>query len=136
MHSPASTWLTGITCECSLPVDPDDRVTRVRHRRRPESAALPDYVIPLGRTIPIPMNGAMSRLAGPGFETVVRLRNELRAGSFDVVHVHEPITPLVGWDAACFDGAPVVGTFHAYSAKWRLRTRSRRCSEQGVSSTS
>jgi hypothetical protein len=57
------------------PVDPDDRVTRVRHRRRPESAALPDYVIPLGRTIPIPMNGAMSRLAGPGFETVVRGRD-------------------------------------------------------------
>ena len=48
----------------------------------------------------------------------MRLRNELRAGDFDVVHVHEPIAPLVGWDACCFDGAPVVGTFHAYSAKW------------------
>src|SRR3954471_18373998 len=64
------------------PADPDDRVTRLRHRRRPETAALPDYVVPLGRTIALPMNGSMSRLAGPGFETVVRLRNELRAGSF------------------------------------------------------
>jgi phosphatidylinositol alpha-mannosyltransferase len=74
------------------------------------------------------MNGRC-RLAGPGFETVVRLRNELRAGSFDVVHVHEPITPLVGWDAACFDGAPVVRTFHAYSEvaeRDRLDVRARR----------
>src|SRR3954469_13967872 len=51
------------------PADPDDRVTRLRHRRRPETAALPDYVVPLGRTIALPMNGSMSRLAGPGFET-------------------------------------------------------------------
>jgi phosphatidylinositol alpha-mannosyltransferase len=98
------------------PVDPDDRLTRAVHRRRPEGA-VPDYVIPLGRTVALPMNGAMSRLSIKP-ESVVRLRNELRAGRFDVVHVHEPIAAVVGWDAACFDGAPVVGTFHAYSAKW------------------
>src|SRR5205823_14883707 len=40
-------------------------------------------------------------------------------GGFDIVHVHEPIAPVIGWDACCFDGAPVVGTFHAYSTKWR-----------------
>ena len=99
------------------PVDPDDRTTRALHRRRPEAVSVPDYVIPLGRTFSLPMNGAVSTLA-PMPETVVRLRNELRAGRFDVVHVHEPVAPLVGWDAACFGGAPVVGTFHAYSAKW------------------
>jgi phosphatidylinositol alpha-mannosyltransferase len=99
------------------PADPDDRVTRAVHRRRPQDVPLPDYVIPLGRTIPIPMNGAMSRLSHKP-EAIVRLRSELRDGNFDVVHVHEPITPLVGWDAACFTGAPVVGTFHAYSASW------------------
>src|SRR4029453_11994023 len=43
---------------------------------------------------------------------------ELRTGRFDVVHVHEPIAPVIGWDACSFDGAPVVGTFHAYSTKW------------------
>ena len=101
------------------PVDPDDRVTRVRHRRRPEGPALPDYVIPLGRTIPIPMNGATSRLAGPGFQSVdPHAKRVARRAKFDVVHVHEPIAPLVGWDAASFSGAPIVGTFHAYSAKW------------------
>jgi phosphatidylinositol alpha-mannosyltransferase len=44
------------------PVDPDDRKTRALHRRSPDPTPLPDYVIPLGRTFSMPMNGAMSRL--------------------------------------------------------------------------
>jgi phosphatidylinositol alpha-mannosyltransferase len=100
------------------PVDPDDRMTRAVHRRSPDPAPLPDYVIPLGRTLALPMNGAMSRIALSAASSV-RLRRELRAGGFDVVHVHEPIAPMVGWDACCFDaGAPVVGTFHVHSASW------------------
>jgi phosphatidyl-myo-inositol alpha-mannosyltransferase len=46
---------------------------------------------------------------------MVRLRRALAAGSFDVVHVHEPIAPLIGPDTCSWRGAPVVGTFHAYS---------------------
>ena len=48
----------------------------------------------------------------------MRLRQRAAARRLRRVHVHEPIAPMVGWDACCFDGAPVVGTFHAYSAKW------------------
>jgi phosphatidylinositol alpha-mannosyltransferase len=100
------------------PVDPDDRQTRRVHRRAPDPAPLPDFVVPLGRTAALPMNGAMSRLAVTP-ETVVHLRRELRAGDFDVIHVHEPIAPMIGWDACTFDaGAPVVGTFHVYSSGW------------------
>ena len=43
------------------------------------------------------------------------LRRELRAGGFDVVHLHEPVAPVVGWDALSFADAPLVGTFHCYS---------------------
>jgi phosphatidyl-myo-inositol alpha-mannosyltransferase len=99
------------------PVDPDDRLNRLLHRRAPEQVELPDYLIPLGRTAALRANGAVSNLSFFP-EGVTRLRRELRAGRFDVVHVHEPIAPLIGWDACCFDGAPVVGTFHAYSTKW------------------
>jgi phosphatidylinositol alpha-mannosyltransferase len=107
------------------PVDPDDRLTRVLHRQPPESAALPDYVVPLGRTFSLPMNGAKSRLAYNG-DSVIRLRRELRTGDFDVIHVHEPIAPVVGWDACTFDaGTPVVGTFHAYAASWLPNTIAR-----------
>src|SRR5262249_40705799 len=34
-----------------------------------------------------------------------------------VAEVDEPLAPIVGWDATVFSGAPVVGTFHAYSTK-------------------
>ena len=46
------------------------------------------------------------------------MRRELRAVDFDVVHVHEPPAgPISSWDACSFRGAPVVGTFHAYSTE-------------------
>ena len=107
------------------PVDPDDRLTRAVHRRRPDPAPVPDYVVPLGRTVSLPMNGAMSRLAVSPSSSI-RLREELRSGSFDVIHVHEPIAPVIGWDACCFDaGAPVVGTFHVYSSSWIPNTIAR-----------
>ena len=46
------------------PYDPDDRLARVTHRgARPQERPLPDHVVPLGRTIGFPMNGAVSNLA-------------------------------------------------------------------------
>ena len=99
------------------PVDPDDRITRALHRRRPSSDPVPDFVIPLGRTLAFPMNGAMSRLSASP-DAVVRMRHELRTGGYDVVHVHEPIAPALGWDAVVAARAPVVGTFHVYSSSW------------------
>ena len=47
--------------------------------------------------------------------SVSTLRRELRAGDFDVVHLHEPVTPTIGWDALTSTDAPLVGTFHCYS---------------------
>jgi phosphatidyl-myo-inositol alpha-mannosyltransferase len=98
------------------PVDPDDLLTRALHRRRPAPDPLPDYVVPLGRTFALPMNGAVSRLSlSP--DGIARMRGELRTGGYDVVHVHEPIAAAVSWDACCVEGTPVVGTFHVYSSK-------------------
>ena len=58
----------------------------------PERRPLPDYVIPLGRTVGLPMNGAVSNLAVFP-EAVATLGRELRNGGYDVVHVHEPNVP-------------------------------------------
>jgi phosphatidyl-myo-inositol alpha-mannosyltransferase len=98
------------------PWDPPDRVSRSLHRSTPEARTPPDYLVPLGRTFGIGANGAVSRIS-PFPESLVRMRRELRAGNYDVVHVHEPPAPLVSWDANTFRGAPVVGTFHAYATK-------------------
>jgi phosphatidylinositol alpha-mannosyltransferase len=98
------------------PWDPPGAVTRRLHRSEPEVREAPDYLVPLGRTVGFGANGAVSNISafpdGP-----IRLRRELRSGNYDVVHVHEPLAPLVGWDATTFRGTPVVGTFHAYSTK-------------------
>jgi phosphatidylinositol alpha-mannosyltransferase len=48
---------------------------------------------------------------------VATIRKELRRGNYDVIHVHEPLVPLVGWNAVLGARVPVVGTFHAYSTK-------------------
>jgi phosphatidylinositol alpha-mannosyltransferase len=96
------------------PVDPDDRLAVRLHRgARPWRRPLPDYVVPLGRTFGLPCNGAVSNLAY-GVSTLVALRRELERG-YDVVHLHEPVAPIPGWDSLMTVDAPLVGTFHSYS---------------------
>ena len=81
---------------------------------RPEARELQDWVIPLGRTIGVKSNGAVSNLPHTPY-AITTMRRELRAGRFDVIHVHEPVAPVVGYDALDTQIAPLVGTFHCYS---------------------
>ena len=97
------------------PYDRDDRRTAWLHRgARPQQRTAPEWLVPLGGTIGWPSNGAVSNLAGTP-SAVSTLRRELRAGQFDVVHLHEPVAPTIGWDALTSADAPLVGTFHCYS---------------------
>jgi phosphatidylinositol alpha-mannosyltransferase len=98
------------------PFDPDDATSRRLHRgARPQRHPAPEGFVSLGRTVGLPANGAVSNVAiGP--TSVNRLRRELREGGYDVVHVHEPVAPVISWDALCSAGElPLVGTFHTYS---------------------
>ena len=98
------------------PYDPDDEVSRRLHRgARPQTLAPPDDFVALGRTAGFPANGAVSNLA-PFPRSVWALREELRSGRYDVLHIHEPVVPLLGWDALCSaSDLALVGTFHTYS---------------------
>ena len=77
-----------------------------------EDAGLPEGVTSAGEAIAIPYNGSVARL---NFGAVVarRARKWLEAGDFDLLHIHEPITPSVGILALQAATCPVVGTFHA-----------------------
>ena len=99
------------------PVDPPGRLSRVTHRASAESGELPDYLMPLGRTFGFGANGSVSNLAPWPVGGFVLPRRAVRQGEFDVIHVHEPLAPLVGWNATLGARTPVVGTFHAYSTK-------------------
>ncbi|MET0559039.1 MAG: glycosyltransferase [Solirubrobacterales bacterium] len=99
------------------PFDPPGRVSRVLHRAAPESRTLPEYMTPLGRTMGFGANGSISNLAPFPVGGALAPRRAVRGEDFDVVHVHEPLVPLVGWNAVLASRTPVVGTFHSYSTK-------------------
>jgi phosphatidylinositol alpha-mannosyltransferase len=100
------------------PYDPDDGISARLHRgARPQRRPTPEQFVSLGRTFGIPANGAVSNMALTPYP-VLTLRRELREGGYDVAHIHEPIVPVVGWDALCSTrDLPLVGTFHTYSEK-------------------
>ena len=80
----------------------------------PERRPLPDYLVPLGRTVGLPMNGAVSNLSVSS-GAVAAVSKQLRSNEYDVIHVHEPNVPFVSWFATEAARAPLVGTFHCYS---------------------
>ena len=98
------------------PFDPDDALSRRLHRGAPpQSRALPEDFVSLGRTVGVAANGAVSNMALTP-HAVFTLREELRSGGYDVLHIHEPVVPTVSWDALCSAAElPLVGTFHTYS---------------------
>ena len=96
------------------PWDPPGRLSRALHRAAPERIEAPEYLVPLNRTFAVRGNGSVTNLHWLP-TGVARMRRELRAFAPDVVHVHEPLAPMLGWGATTFPDAPVVGTFHAYS---------------------
>ena len=61
-------------------------------------------------------NGAVSNLARHALGDLDAAPRAAR-GQFDVVHVHEPVAPVVGWDALTSADAPLVGTFHCYRSR-------------------
>ena len=91
------------------PADPDDD----------DAAALPSYLVPAGRTVPVPYNGAVARL-NFGVISATRVRRWIREGDFDVVHVHEPAVPGLSMLACFATRGPLVATFHTATERSRL----------------
>src|SRR4051812_22012582 len=103
------------------PYDPDDRLASLGHRgARPQHREKPDYLIPVGRTIGIPMNGAMSNICVTP-HAISTISRELRQGNYDVVHVHEPNAAVGCWFTTENARIPIVGTFHTYSKSYANR---------------
>ena len=83
----------------------------------PGAAELPN-VIRIGRSQPVQANGSQARITlGVGLRR--RMRQVLRDGRYDVVHVHSPLTPVLPLLAIEESICPVVGTFHTYFERSR-----------------
>lgn len=76
-----------------------------------EETEIPDYITSGGKALPIKYNGSVARLTfGP--RAANRVRKWLKEGEFDVLHLHEPMTPSLSMLALWNARGPIVGTFH------------------------
>jgi phosphatidyl-myo-inositol alpha-mannosyltransferase len=71
-----------------------------------------------GAAMPLPYNGSVARVNfGP--LSAARVRRWLRNGEFDLIHIHEPITPSISLLALWAAEVPVVATFHIATPRSR-----------------
>jgi len=92
--------------------DPPGSFTRLLHPRLGRHDAPPESVIPVGRTVIVPANGSLANIVlSPS--ALAKIRRALEREQFDVLHVHEPMTPAVCVAAMALAPCPVVATWHA-----------------------
>jgi phosphatidylinositol alpha-mannosyltransferase len=92
--------------------DPPGQFTRVLHPRVGRHGEPPPDVIPIGRSVIVPANGSLPNIVlSP--RAFFRVKRVLERERFDVLHLHEPMTPIPCIAALALWDGPMVGTHHA-----------------------
>jgi phosphatidylinositol alpha-mannosyltransferase len=92
--------------------DPPGQFTRVLHPRVGRHGEPPANVLPVGRSVIVPANGSLPNIVlSP--RAYGRIRRVLVEERFDVLHLHEPMTPAICTAVLLLARTPLVGTFHA-----------------------
>ncbi|MFN2627218.1 MAG: glycosyltransferase family 4 protein [Gaiellaceae bacterium] len=92
--------------------DPPGQFTRVLHPRHGRHGDPPADVIPVGRSVIVPANGSLPNIIlSP--RTFFRIKAALAREQFDLLHLHEPMTPIPCIAALATATIPMVATFHA-----------------------
>jgi phosphatidylinositol alpha-mannosyltransferase len=102
----------GVETRTIIGHDPPGSFTRVLHPRHGRHGRPPPDVIPVGRSVIVPANGALPNIVlSPA--SIPRIKRALREERFDVLHLHEPMTPAICTATLAWAPCPVVATFHA-----------------------
>jgi len=80
---------------------------------------LPPYVADGGKPVAVRYNGSVARLSF-GVKATRRVRNWVREGDFDIVHVHEPVAPSLSILALWVARGPLVATWHSSHDRSRI----------------
>jgi phosphatidyl-myo-inositol alpha-mannosyltransferase len=92
--------------------DPPGQFTRVLHPRVGRHGEPPPNVIPVGRSVIVPANGSLPNIIlSP--RSYFRIVRALERERFDVLHLHEPMTPTICLTTLIRARCPLVATFHA-----------------------
>lgn len=90
-------------------------VTVLAPRGRKGGLEVRDGFYGIGRTVPIPANGSMVRVT---FDVTLynAVKTLLRREQFDVIHLHEPLIPVLPYLVLLNSRSVNVATFHAFRA--------------------
>jgi phosphatidylinositol alpha-mannosyltransferase len=92
--------------------DPPGQFTRALHPRVGRHGDPPDTVIAVGRSVIVPANGSLPNIClSP--RSLFRIRSVLQRERFDLLHLHEPMTPSICVAVLALATCPMVATHHA-----------------------
>jgi phosphatidyl-myo-inositol alpha-mannosyltransferase len=102
----------GVDAKLIVGHDPPGRLTKLLHPKEGRHTPPPDYVLPVGRSVIVPANASLPNivLSPPA---MLRMRRIFARERFDVLHVHEPLAPVLSVFALIVGECPVVATCHA-----------------------
>ena len=111
-HQARALQALGVDAKLIVGNDPPGRLTKLLHPKEGRHTPPPDYVIPVGRSVIVPANASLPNivLSPPAMR---RMKRALKEERFDVLHVHEPFTPILAVYALAIAECPIVVTCHA-----------------------
>jgi phosphatidylinositol alpha-mannosyltransferase len=102
----------GLDVKIVIGNDPPGTFTRALHPRHGRHGEPPPEVIPVGRTVIVPANGSLPNIVlSP--TVPFKLKRVFAEEKFDVLHLHEPMTPAICVSALAVAKCALVATWHA-----------------------
>jgi phosphatidyl-myo-inositol alpha-mannosyltransferase len=111
-HQARALQRLGVEARIIMGHDPPGRLTRLLHPKQGRHTRPPSYVLPVGRSVIVPANASLPNIIlSP--QSMLRMRRIWDEQNFDVVHVHEPLAPVLSAFALATAPCPTVATCHS-----------------------